>query len=121
MGKAEFRLAITGGRDFTDKDAVFSTLDKVHAKRPITLLIHGAARGADSLSSLWAKSRSIPQQAFHAQWDKYGRSAGMRRNREMLDTGIPHGVVAFPGGRGTAGMIRESRIREITIYQPYNT
>ena len=33
----EFRLAVTGGRDFTDKKAVFSTLDRVNRKRPITL------------------------------------------------------------------------------------
>ena len=117
----EFRLAVTGGRDFTDKKAVFSTLDKVNRKRPITLLIHGGARGADTLASSWATSRDVPQKAFYAEWDKYGRSAGMRRNREMLDNGKPHGVVGFPGGRGTAGMIKESHLRKITVYQPYRS
>ena len=114
----EFCLAVTGGRDFTDRNAAFSILDKVNKKRPITLLIHGAARGADTLASLWATSRKVPQKAFYADWDRYGRSAGHRRNRKMLEKGKPDGVVAFPGGRGTAGMVKESRLRKITVYQP---
>ena len=60
----EFHLAVTGGRDFTDKKAVFSTLDRVNRKRPITLLIHGGARGADTLASSWATSRKIPAKSF---------------------------------------------------------
>ena len=113
------KLAVTGGRDYTNRKSVFSALDRVHAKHPISLLIHGAARGADTLCSKWAESRGIPQKAFYADWDKYGRSAGHRRNRDMLDRGKPDGVIAFPGGRGTAGMVQESLKRKVIVWQPY--
>ena len=119
MPTTEFRLAVTGGRNYSNKQAVFKALDAVNNKRQITLLIHGAAKGADTLSSLWAKERNIPQQAFYANWDKHGKSAGSIRNREMLESGKPQGLIAFPGGKGTANMIKESKLRHITIYQPY--
>ena len=120
MDKKVFQLAVTGGRNFNNREKVYQTLDAVNRKRPITLLIHGAARGADSLSGSWAKSRQIPVREFHAEWDKFGKSAGHRRNRKMLDEGKPDGVVAFPGGRGTAGMVSETKRRNITIYQPFS-
>jgi len=34
-------VIVCGGRDYMDRDAVFSSLDKVHAKAPVTLLAHG--------------------------------------------------------------------------------
>ena len=114
-----FKLAVTGGRNYTDKESLFKVLDKVNNKRNVTLLIHGNAKGADSLACMWAKIRKIPQIAFDADWSMYGKSAGPIRNREMLDIGKPDGVVAFPGGRGTADMVKQSKIRQIEVYMPF--
>jgi len=44
-------------------------------------------------------------QEFKAQWDKYGKAAGYRRNARMLEHPAPDLVVAFPGGPGTANMV----------------
>ena len=110
-------LCITGGRDFTDREFVFKTLDRVHAHRAIECLVYGGARGADNLSALWAKSRGIKTKLFPAQWERFGKSAGYRRNTEMLESGID-GLVAFPGGRGTAHMKRETERKGITVYTP---
>jgi len=44
-----------------------------------------------------------------ANWAGLGRKAGPIRNQEMLDQGRPNMVVAFPGGRGTADMVRRAR------------
>ena len=46
---------------------------------------------------------------FPADWKVRGRAAGHIRNQQMLDEGRPHLVVAFPGGRGTADMVRRAR------------
>lgn len=36
-----FVLAVCGGRDYSDSARVFQSLDRVHAKRRITILVHG--------------------------------------------------------------------------------
>lgn len=99
------RLLVTGGRDYRDFQALASILDTLHAKTPISTLIHGAARGADSLASAWAAYRDIPSHAYPAKWDKEGKAAGPIRNQLMLTEGRPDAYLAFPGGRGTADMV----------------
>lgn len=100
---AEHRVLVCGGREFSDRARAFDALD---ALIPVpSLIIHGAARGADRIASSWASARDIPQLSMPADWDRYGRAAGYRRNAEMLAVGCPHRVVAFPGGPGTKMMI----------------
>lgn len=64
-------------------------------------IIEGGARGADRLAKSWRMKRGIPGKTFPADWKKYGKSAGYKRNREMLIRGRPDIVIAFPGGTGT--------------------
>lgn len=110
------KVLVCGGRDFNDKVGVDEFLSKMHSSGwgPFTLVIHGAARGADSLASSWARKNGIPEKPFNAQWKKYGRSAGPIRNQEMLKE-EPDLVIAFPGGRGTEDMIKKSAQKGITI------
>lgn len=112
------RLLVCGGRDFDDREFVFHALDKVHAKRPIECLIHGAARGADTLAADWALDRGVLCNAYPADWERDGRGAGPIRNQRMLDQGKPDGVVAFAGGRGTADMVRRANAAGLPVYQP---
>jgi hypothetical protein len=100
-----FCVLVCGGRDYTDRDTVFSLLDYLHAKRAITVIIHGAARGADTLAGEWAQERGIPEERYPADWALYGKRAGPVRNEQMLREGNPHMVVAFPGGSGTSHMV----------------
>jgi hypothetical protein len=96
-------VLVTGGRDFSDRDMVDKVLDSIHAETPINLLVHGAARGADTLANLWAFSRGVQPAACPALWDYYGKPAGHKRNCAMLLI-KPDLVVAFPGGSGTSDM-----------------
>ena len=100
------KLLVCGGRDLSDRTGVFAALDALHAYEPVTLLIEGGARGADSLAGDWAISRGIPRRTFMAEWERHGPAAGPIRNRRMLEEGDPDRVAAFPGGRGTAHMVR---------------
>lgn len=105
------RLLVCGGRDFgsaRDCAMLREVLDTWHARRPVTLLIHGAARGADSLAAAWAASVGVERLAFPADWGKHGRAAGHMRNAQMLHEGSPAAVLAFPGGSGTADMVRKA-------------
>ncbi|MEX3764514.1 DUF2493 domain-containing protein [Paraburkholderia phenoliruptrix] len=113
------RLIVCGGRDYDDWVAIYAALDRAHAKRPITLLIHGACEtGADKHAENWAKDREIPYLGVPAQWKKHGKRAGPLRNQKMLDHTEPAGVVAFPGGSGTADMTRRARGAGLKVWEP---
>jgi YspA, cpYpsA-related SLOG family len=112
----QVKIIITGGRDFTDKEFIFRTLDNIHLKTSISSLIHGDSTGVDKIAEGWAKSRSIPVAAFPADWDKYGKKAGPIRNRIMLDKHMDASMlVAFPGGRGTSDMVKQTSETPIQI------
>lgn len=99
-------VLVCGGRDYTDVEHAFEVLDEVHAKCPITLIVHGGARGADMLANAWARKRGIPVSVHPAKWREHGRGAGPIRNRFMFAAEKPDTVVAFPGGNGTEDMVR---------------
>lgn len=100
------RIQITGSRDFTDVKivggaiarAVGSIYDTKH------VIVHGGARGADSLSGEVARSFGYTEEVHPADWDRYGKSAGYRRNAEMIAL-KPDVVLAFKkrgaGNKGT--------------------
>ena len=101
------RVLVCGGRNFKDEAAVFQTLDQIGG---VAHLIEGGAKGADTLARLWANRNLGPDQltTFEAEWRVHGKAAGAIRNQRMLDEGKPDLVVAFPGGRGTADMVRRA-------------
>lgn len=112
------KALVCGGRDFTDRDALFAALDRAHAKRPLTMVIHGGAKGADTLAGQWASARGILSARVDALWDAHGKAAGPRRNRAMLEL-FPEGVIAFPGGAGTADMVAAAREAGVPVWQPF--
>lgn len=81
----------------------------------IEAIIHGGARGADEGANDWAGSEHVPARAFHADWRKHGNAAGPIRNQRMIDEGKPDIVIAFPGGRGTADMVRLAEAAGIPV------
>ena len=95
-----------GGRDFQDYSLVESTLNSLHQLNPVKKVIHGGARGADSLVGRWASSHKIEIVVYPALWKIHGKSAGPIRNQQMLDSENITTAVAFPGGRGTADMVK---------------
>lgn len=113
------RVLVCGGRNFGQSqieiDFLLNTLDTFDVAYQITEIIHGGARGADRLAVHWANSMEIPVIGFLAEWDKYGRSAGPRRNQRMLDEGKPDLVIAFPGGTGTGDMIGRAKRAGIPV------
>lgn len=97
------KVLVCGSRHFNDREL----LERVLGGYPITELIEGEARGADTLAREWAEARGIPVQRYPADWNTYGKRAGPIRNSQMLREGCPDMVVAFrgPNSRGTRNMI----------------
>ena len=102
------RVLVCGGRDFNDSNLLYDTLSDLHRRTPITMIIEGGASGADTLAHCWGKDFSQVK-TFKADWDKYGRSAGPIRNKQMLDEGKPDLVVYFhldlDSSKGTKDMV----------------
>lgn len=103
------KALICGGRYYDDRDTVFRFLDLLHAEYSFSALIEGGASGADELGRDWARARSVPVETYSADWATHGRAAGPIRNAQMLSDGKPDVVVAFPGGKGTADMLRKAQ------------
>ncbi len=113
------RVIVTGGRDYQDKDYVFKVLSAIHNRTPITVLVHGGATGADNLADLWAKANSVPREVHKVtkeDWNRLGRRAGPLRNQKMAELGADL-LVSFPGGSGTADMIRQAKAKGIEVYK----
>jgi hypothetical protein len=114
-------MLICGGRDFNGAHLVYLALDAAHGRRPISLLIHGAAPGADTLAGAWAASRGVPALSVPALWHAQGAKAGPLRNQAMLEGVyglVPEGVIAFPGARGTADMVKRATAAGLQVWQP---
>ena len=91
------KIAVTGGLDFNDHRLIWDRLDKVHAKHPDMVLLHGGSpKGAELIAAKWASNRKVPQIAFKPDWTKHAKAAPFKRNDAMLDV-LPIGVMVFPG------------------------
>lgn len=109
------KVLVCGGRDFNDLPTLEAYLDALHAERRIAEVIQGGARGADYLAHCWASLNGVKSVTYLADWEGEGRAAGPKRNQRMLDEGEPDLVVAFPGGRGTADMVRRARAAGVEV------
>lgn len=117
------RVLVCGGRDYPE-DAVWHFLSQYAASElgaEITVLIHGAAPGADAAAAEWAARQpyDLKAIAFPANWKKYGKRAGPLRNQRMLAEGHPEAVIAFPGGKGTANMIALAEATGVRVIHAY--
>lgn len=119
------RILVCGGRGYSDKKKLNDTLNNIVPRTepdqygnwmPMGVtIISGGAPGADSLAADYAVVNWCGLDEFPADWAKHGRAAGPIRNQRMIDEGTPDLVVAFPGGRGTADMIRRARAAGIEV------
>ena len=109
------RVLVCGGRYYADRETLEWALEPFSS--PDTVIIHGDAPGADFMADQWAYARNIPVKIFSPDWEKHGRAAGPIRNQAMLDEGKPDLVIAFPGGRGTADMVRRARAAGVKVIE----
>ena len=99
------KVIIAGGRDFNNYDLLKTKCDKIFTKSKNLEIVSGKAKGVDSLGELYAKENDFPIKEFYADWNMYGKSAGVIRNSEMGD--YADALIAFWDGKspGTKHMI----------------
>lgn len=105
---AEFKLIVAGGRDFADsrllQETVLELANTRYRHREVSI-VSGMAKGADALAYEFAMRHGIKAYKMPANWDKYGKGAGYRRNEDMGR--MADGLLAFWDGKskGTKNMI----------------
>lgn len=104
----EFKLIVAGGRDFTHAPMLAKSIINLVEEMPEDIkvsIVSGMARGADRLGYEFAKKNGITCYEFPADWDRYGKVAGYKRNEAMAE--FSDGVIAFWDGKskGTQHMI----------------
>ena len=116
-------IAAGGGHDLAwPQQRIAAELLARSSGRLVHLLLHGGARGADAAIGRAAQQLGWSALVMPAQWQLHGRAAGPIRNRELLEQAVGRAVthsspgcltsvlvVAFPGGAGTASLVREAR------------
>ncbi len=108
------RLIVCGSRNFRDEVLFEQGMTQVMRLWCVQFardwtIVHGGARGADAMADKWARDGELTVEVFPAEWELYGKAAGMRRNRQMAEAGADL-CLAFPFGDspGTWSMIREA-------------
>jgi hypothetical protein len=98
------RIIIAGGRDFdnyellvnnavsivarlagqnTEKKFTSTGFEYIVPVDKIYEIVSGCAKGADQLGEKFAKAFKFQLKQFPADWDKFGKSAGYKRNEQM--------------------------------------
>lgn len=118
------RILVCGGREYDDWLTLSNFLYRefhpagfYDGNEPDPILIQGGAKGADFLARVWAVKHGFSYEEYPANWKEYGPAAGIRRNQQMLDEGKPDLVVAFPGGNGTADMVRRAKKAGVEVIE----
>lgn len=103
------KIAIVGSRSFSDYSELENKVQKFLTEWDCELnsveIVSGGALGADSLGELFAKNHQLEMISILPDWKKYGRGAGIVRNREIAETA--DAVIAFWDGisKGTKATI----------------
>ena len=78
-----FKVIIAGGRDFENYDLLKQTCNNLLRNQKDIEIVCGMANGADKLGLQYAKEMNYRIVKFPANWNKYGKSAGYKRNLQM--------------------------------------
>ena len=88
-------IIIAGSRTLRDGRDIW---DLVESLPRDTTVITGGAQGADAFGTGYAIARGLKVLVFKPNWDKYGPSAGFKRNEQMLVFGDPDAVFVYYDG-----------------------
>lgn len=88
------RVLVTGSRIWTDEGRIYGAMVSVwnrFDRNPRLVFVHGGARGADTVADTIAKEFGLIPEVHPVTpevWRRLGKSAGIRRNVGMIDSGI---------------------------------
>ncbi|MCI9155328.1 MAG: DUF2493 domain-containing protein [Lawsonibacter sp.] len=106
------KIAVIGSRNLTVSD-----LDK-YLPAEVTEIVSGDAKGIDACAREYAQRNHLKLTEFLPEYEKYGRSAPLKRNLQIIDCADE--VIVFWDGesRGTKYVIDNCKQKsvKITVY-----
>lgn len=108
------RTIIAGSRGITVFRVICQAMFSIPWKP--TVVLSGTAEGVDRLGERWANMNNIPIEQYPADWGKYGKRAGFRRNWQMAEKADALVAIWDGKSRGTAHMIRVAREKKLQVY-----
>lgn len=100
------KIAVVGGRDFTDRERLFTELDRARKLWGDFVVVSGGARGADQFAEGWAHARMLETEVYLPDYTKYsGYAAPLIRNETIAQ--VCDRMIAYWDGksRGTKDSI----------------
>jgi hypothetical protein len=93
------RIVIAGSRDYNNYDEAKKFIDEclLEIARDDIIVVSGGASGADAIGERYATENGFEIEKYAAEWKKYGRAAGPKRNKEMAE--ISDYVICFWDGK----------------------
>lgn len=107
------KTIIAGSRTITNINVLQTALE--HYRNPITEIVSGGAKGADYIGETFARDFGIPLKKFPANWNKFGRSAGHIRNKEMAQYAEACIVLWDGASKGSASMIKLAKEHGLSL------
>jgi hypothetical protein len=111
------KIIIAGSRNFTDYQTLKKCCDQILQDQTDIEIVSGAHyKGADKLGEQYAKERAYKLTQFPADWKRFGRAAGPKRNEQMAN--YANALIAFWDGesKGTKHMIKLAKNNNLEIY-----
>lgn len=113
-----FKVIIAGSRGFGNYKLLRETCNKFLREKRKTcnvIVVSGHARGADLLGEKYAKDEGFDLEIYPAEWKKFGKTAGFRRNEQMSN--VADALIAFWDGdsHGTKHMIDIMREKNLLV------
>jgi hypothetical protein len=109
------KVIIAGGRDFYDYGSLYRYCDYVLLNQTDIEVVSGCANGADSLGERYAKEKGYPIKKFKADWNKFNKSAGFKRNAEMAEYADALIVFWDRKSKGTKNMIELATNKKLKL------
>ena len=108
------RVIIAGSRNINDKDLVYSAIKE--SKFNIDEIVSGNCRGVDIIGEQYAKDNNIVLTIFKADWQKFGKAAGIIRNNVMIDYANALIAIWDEKSRGTKHIITQAKNNRLKVF-----
>lgn len=105
----QIKIAVIGSRSFDDYELLARSIKETMGRYEVATVVSGGAKGADSLAERYAAENNLQTMILKPDWKKFGRGAGVIRNKDIVENADY--VLAFWDGssKGTQNSIDHAR------------
>lgn len=110
-----FKVIVAGTRSCDDYELLEERLNYYLQDKTDVEIVSGTARGTDQLGELYAANHGLSVTRFPAEWERYGKSAGYKRNAQMAE--YADAAIVFWDGKskGSRHMIDLAKQRGLQV------